>query len=146
MIKIYIGGTFDLFHAGHIKLFKRAKKMADIVCVSLNTDDFIKQFKGKAPIMTLKERTEVIKACKYVDEVVINIGGADSKPAILRAKPDYIIVGDDYNYERYLKQMSFTQEWLDKHNIELKFVPYTKGISTSDIKKRIIKQNEISNR
>ena len=51
---VYTGGTFDLFHSGHVNLLKRCKEIAGpdgIVVASLNTDDFIWQFKNKKPIV-----------------------------------------------------------------------------------------------
>lgn len=135
--KIYIGGTFDLFHKGHIELLKKAKKKADIVIVSLNTDEFNERYKGKKPIMTLDERIAVVSACKYVDIVDVNDGGEDSTPAILRHKPDYILHGDDWKGEALMKQMGLTRKFMKKHKIKFMYVPYTKGISTTELKKRI---------
>ncbi|HEX9266475.1 MAG TPA: adenylyltransferase/cytidyltransferase family protein, partial [Candidatus Limnocylindria bacterium] len=73
-----MGGTFDLFHLGHVNLLRNAKKHADIVVVALNTDEFNEQYKGKRPVMTLAERRAVLEACRYVDVVDVNTGGADS--------------------------------------------------------------------
>ncbi len=134
---IYIGGTFDLLHPGHIRLFQAAKKIAGFVVVSLNTDEFIKEYKGKPSAIDYQGRREMLESCRYVDEVIENIGGYDSKPAIERANPDFILHGDDWTGEAYLKQLGLTQDWLDEKNITLLYVPYTKGISTPEIKKRI---------
>jgi len=137
---IYTGGTFDLFHAGHANFLGLCKKMAgedgDVV-VSLNTDEFIEAYKGKAPIMSYGERKAVLEACKYVSYVIPNIDGADSKPAILKVEPDWIVIGDDWAKKDYYAQMQFTQAWLDIHNIGLAYVPYMQGISTTDLKQRI---------
>ena len=134
--KIYIGGTFDLLHHGHIELFKAAKKMADIVIVSLNTDEFNAQYKGRRPIMSLEERISVISACKYVDKVDVNDGGPDSKPAILRNKPDYILHGDDWVGGSFMKQLGIDNEFLKKNKIKLKYLPLVKGISSTELRKR----------
>lgn len=131
---VYIGGTFDLLHKGHIELFKRAKQFGKVV-VSLNTDEFATRYKRK-PIMDLGERFILVSACKYVDRVVVNWGDEDSKPAILRSGADIILHGDDWTGEKLMKQMSLTQEWLDKHKIRMEYLPYTKGISTSELIKR----------
>ena len=139
MTKIYLGGTFDCLHKGHINLFKRAKQMADYLIVSLNTDEFNIKYKNKKPIMTLEERMIVVEACRYVDEVVVNTGGADSKPAILKSNPDMIGHGGDWVGDSLMKQMGLTKKFLEKNKIKMVTVcPYTKGISTTEIKKRII--------
>lgn len=134
--RAYIGGTFDLLHPGHINLFKKAKEIADEVVVSLNRDDFVRRYKGNAPLMSLKERTEIVKACRYVDKVVVNVGDENSKPAILKAKADVIIHGDDWVGASLMKQMGFDKKWLKDNKISLHYFPYTKGVSSSGIKER----------
>lgn len=135
---VYTGGTFDLFHRGHANFLRQCKKIGHVV-VSLNTDEFVKQYKGNAPIMTFDERRDILLTCRYVDEVIANFGGADSKPAILSVKPNFVCIGDDWAKKDYYAQMQFTQEWLDQHDITLLYIPYTKNISTTEIKRRLSK-------
>lgn len=140
MSTVYTGGTFDLPHLGHIRLLQNCRKIAGPdgkVVVSLNTDEFVKKFKGKAPIMTYNERKVVLENIRYVDSVIPNEGGMDSKPAILKVKPDFVVIGSDWAKKDYYAQMNFTQQWLDKHNITLCYVPYTDGISTTNLKQRV---------
>lgn len=140
MIKSYVSGNFDLVHAGHIRLFKIAKQLTDIVVVSLNTDSFSLQYKKKLPVMPLAERIEIVSACRYVDEVVVNEGGYDSKLAIERVKPQFIIHGDDWTGDSFCKQMGFTKEWLLAKGIVLLYVQYQTGydpISSTLIKDRV---------
>ncbi len=134
---LYTGGTFDLFHYGHINFLKQCYILCSNVVVALNTDDFIFQYKSKKPVMTYEERKKSLLSCQYVGRVVANIGGQDSKPTILEVKPDIIAVGDDWAKKDYYSQMNFTQEWLEANNIVLAYIPYTRGISSSDIKQRI---------
>jgi len=137
---VYTGGTFDLFHAGHVNFLKRCKEIAGelgSVVVSLNTDEFIKEYKGKPPVVSFSDRMAVLKACQYVDQVIANSGGADSKPTILQVQPNIIAIGTDWARRDYYKQMQFTQDWLDEKNISLIYIPYTKGISSTEIKTRL---------
>ena len=139
-LRVYTGGTFDLFHAGHVNFLKRCSEIAGIagqVIVSLNTDSFIQEYKNKQPVCNNQERYDVIASCKYVNQVIWNSGGADSKPAILSVKPDIIAIGSDWALKDYYKQMDFEQSWLDKLNISLIYIPYTQGISSTDIKTRL---------
>ena len=133
---IYTGGTFDLFHAGHVNLLSKLAKLG-LVVVSLNTDEFIQEYKGKPPVCSYEERKIVLENNKFVYDVIPNTGGADSRPAIEKAKPDIIAIGSDWARKDYYQQMGFTQDWLDERGIILMYVPYTHGISTTDIKKRI---------
>jgi glycerol-3-phosphate cytidylyltransferase len=137
---VYTGGTFDLFHSGHVNLLKRCKEIAGpdgTVVASLNTDDFIWQFKNKRPICREDERAEVLIACRYVDRVIMNVGGSDSRIAIDQIRPNYIVVGSDWAEKDYYSQMSFDQKWLDERGIGLVYVPYTKTISSSAIRGRM---------
>jgi glycerol-3-phosphate cytidylyltransferase-like family protein len=87
--------------------------------------------------MNLEERMEVLQSCKYVDEVVVNYSGEDSKPTILKARADFVVAGTDWCERDYMKQMGFTREWLEENNIGFGYIPYTTTISTTDIKKRL---------
>lgn len=135
-LKVYTGGTFDLFHAGHVNFLRECSRFGSVT-VALNTDEFIEAYKGKPPVMSFQERAEVLLACKYVDDVVPNFDGADSKTAIDWVNPDVIVVGSDWAVRDYYKQMSFTQDWLNQRGIGLCYIPYTQGISSTDIKARI---------
>lgn len=134
---LYTGGTFDLFHFGHINFLKQCKNIADEVVVSLNTDAFVERFKGNKPILNYKEREKSVRYCKYVDSVIKNGAGEDSRACILTVKPNIIAIGDDWAHKDYYKQMCFDQTWLDDNQITLVYIPYTKGISTTEIKQRI---------
>lgn len=137
---VYTGGTFDLFHSGHVNLLKRCREIAGKdgrVIVSLNTDVFVESYKGKPPICSEEERKQVLSACAYVDEVISNIGGKDSKPAIEIVNPNFIVIGSDWAEKDYHKQMGFDQNYLDSKGISLVYVPYTKDISSSEIKRRL---------
>lgn len=140
MSVVYTGGTFDLFHSGHVNLLKRCKEIAGqsgSVVVSLNTDAFIQEYKGKPPVCSDVEREAVLLSCMYVDEVVMNVGGKDSRIAIELAQPDYIVIGSDWAKKDYYAQMGFDQDWLDERGIGLIYVPYTKEISSTKIKGRM---------
>ena len=133
---VYTGGTFDLFHAGHVNFLQQCSEYGSVV-VALNTDEFISSYKGKPPVMTYDEREYLLESCRYVSKVIPNFGGADSKKTIESIGPDCIAVGSDWARKDYYKQMSFTQDWLDERNIHLLYIPYTQGISTTELKRRI---------
>lgn len=136
-MKLYTGGTFDLFHWGHENFLKKCSMISDKVIVSLNTDEFVFDYKLEYPRMTYKEREVALHNCKYVDKVVRNLGNSDSKPVIIKEKPNIIAIGTDWIAKDYYKQMNFTQQWLDENNIVLLYIPYTDNISSSDIKETI---------
>jgi len=136
---LYTGGTYDLFHYGHVNFLQHCAKISDEVVVSLNTDEFVAEFK-RPPIMSYSERERSLLGCQYVDRVIPNSGGSDSKPAILTVNPDIIAIGDDWAKKDYMAQMGFTREWLTENDILLIYLPYTTDISTTEIIKRIEKR------
>ena len=69
---VYIDGTFDLFHVGHIYVLEKAKAMGDYLIVGVHDDNTANRIKGaNHPIMNLHERVLSVLSCKYADEVVI---------------------------------------------------------------------------
>lgn len=135
-LKVYTGGTFDLIHSGHVNFLRRCAEMGEVT-VALNTDEFIAAYKGKPPVMTYAEREAVLLGLRYVSAVVPNVGGADSRISIDLAAPDFVVIGSDWARKDYYKQMGFSQDWLDERGIALCYVPYTQGISTTELKRRM---------
>lgn len=135
-LTVYTGGTFDTFHWAHVEFLRRCADFGRVV-VSLNTDEFIELYKGKPPVMSYAEREGVLLGCKYVDEVVPNYGGHDSTVAIEIVKPNIVVIGSDWARRNYYGQMCFDQDWLDERGIALCYVPYTQGISSTEIKTRL---------
>lgn len=139
-MRVYTGGTFDIPHFGHARFLERCAQFGSVT-VALNTDAFIEVYKQKTPIFTYEERKAILELSPYVDNVVENFGGADSKPAIELVRPDLIIVGSDWARRDYHRQMGFTQDWLDARGIGLLYIPYTQNISSSEIIRRIGDRN-----
>lgn len=135
-LKVYTGGTFDLFHKGHIEFLRRCAELGEVT-VALNTDEFIEEYKGRKPVISFEERQAVLLGCRYVTAVIPNYGGSDSRIAIEVVKPNLIIIGSDWARRDYYTQMGFDQNWLDDRAIGLCYLPYTLGISSTDIKKRL---------
>ena len=137
-LKVYTGGTFDLFHSGHVNFLKRCQQIAGVdgqVVVALNTDEFIYDYKKKKPVLSFDQRKDVLESCRYVGKVVANVGGSDSKKTIEMVESvDVIAIGSDWARKDYYAQMEFNQDWLDEKNISLIYIPYTKGISSTFIK------------
>ena len=134
--------TFDLFHAGHASLLRHCRKLAGEygkVVVALNSDAFIATYKGQSPVCTYAERDAVLRACRYVDEVIPNRIGADSRPTIEEVRPDFVVIGTDWAAKDYYQQMGFTQQWLDERGITLVYVAhaFSEALSSSDIKTRM---------
>lgn len=123
MTRGYTGGTFDLFHAGHVAFLQLCRMQCDHLTVALNTDEFCTRYKRK-PILNLVERNEILLSCRYVDQVIYNTGSEDSRPSILRAGANIIFHGDDWTGPDYLKQLGISPEFLEAYKIRIRYINY----------------------
>ena len=135
-LKVYTGGTFDLVHSGHVNFLRRCAEIGTVT-IALNTDEFIENYKGKPPVMSYEERFMLLSEFRCVTNIIPNYGNADSTIAIDEVSPDIIAIGSDWARKDYYKQMGFDQNWLDDRHISLMYIPYTRGISTTELKRRI---------
>jgi glycerol-3-phosphate cytidylyltransferase len=132
---VYVIGVFDLFHRGHVEFLKKAKSLGENLIVAVNGDEMVSDYKRK-PFYSEIDRLEIIKSCKYVNEAFI-IKGFDNKEYIEQYGIDAIVHGNDWERNSYLSQIRVTEDYLKERKTELVLVPYTSGISTSDLIKRI---------
>ena len=87
-------GVFDIIHSGHIKYFNQAKKLGDILVVSVTADKFV--LKGQSrPINNLKNRMDVLKNLKMVD-YVLESNFPTAEKIIEKIKPKIYCKGPDY--------------------------------------------------
>lgn len=134
--KIYVGLSADILHEGHINILKKAKSLGHVT-VGLLTDEAITTYK-KLPHLTFHQREIVLKNIKMVDKVVPQTT-LDYRPNLIKYKPDFVVHGDDWKsgiQKETRKQVITT---LKKWSGKLIEVPYTKNISSSLIKKKIMK-------
>lgn len=125
-------GTFDLFHAGHLNLLKKCAQITPNVIVGVNSDEFVKKYKGK-PVMTQDERKGIIRDLGYTAHIN-KTAGAELIEVI---KPEILAIGSDWARKDYLKQIGVTQDQLDEWGVSVIYIPYYKGISSTEIKRRV---------
>jgi D-beta-D-heptose 7-phosphate kinase/D-beta-D-heptose 1-phosphate adenosyltransferase len=97
---VWLNGTFDVLHTGHIKLFREARKLAGPggkVIVGTDSDERIRELKGPTrPVNNLFDRIDFLRAIKYIDEVVAFSSTNALETHIKRYSPDILLIGDDY--------------------------------------------------
>lgn len=129
---VLVGGCFDILHPGHIIFLKKAKQAGDFLVVLLESDQRVRELKGEGrPIHSQKERATVLKAIKFIDNVVMlpyMKNDQEYDLLIKKMKPDIIAttLGDKniHHYQRSAK----------KAGAQLKFVTkFIKGYSTTKI-------------
>jgi len=133
-------GSFDSVHAGHAHLFRFCEQLGNVT-VGVNSDEFIKKYKGNETLYTYEERADIIRRLGY--NVVKNTSAG--LQLIDEVNPDFLVIGSDWLRKDYLAQIDVTPDFLDDHGISLVYTPYFKGISTSDIKRRVHESNNNSN-
>jgi len=70
---VYMDGAWDMFHAGHIQILKKARQFGDYLIVGIHNDQLVNKLRGSnMPIMNLQERCLSVLGCKYVDDVLID--------------------------------------------------------------------------
>jgi D-beta-D-heptose 7-phosphate kinase/D-beta-D-heptose 1-phosphate adenosyltransferase len=98
--QVWINGSFDVLHTGHIKLFRMARMLAGIngkVWVGIDDDERISSRKGPSrPINTLKDRMMFLSSIKYIDVVVPFASDDELEHYICEIEPDFMLIGDDY--------------------------------------------------
>lgn len=137
MIKIMSSGVFDVLNLGHINILTQAKKIGDYLVVGIQSDESVKKFKGSTPILRTQERIDQVKALPFVDEIVV-YDDIDQRGIWSDIKPDVIVQGDDYIHSA---DRTESIKFLKENNIRLVLLPRTQGISSTEIKKRILIEN-----
>lgn len=124
--------TFDLFHAGHVKMLEEAKRECDYLIVGLQTDPTIDRSTKNKPVQSLVERYIQVKACKYVDEIVPYSTEEELLEVLQSFKIDIRIVGEDY------LEKDFTgKTYCIENNIEVYYNLRRHNFSTSFLRKKI---------
>ena len=121
-------GAFDLVHPGHIRMFKECKLVCNYLIVGVQTDPSIDRPVKNKPIQTLEERIEMLKAIKYIDELIIYTTEDSLYKLLQKLQPNIRILGEDW------KGKKFTGHDLP---IEIFFNSRKHSLSTSNLRKRV---------
>ena len=132
MIRVYVDAVADLFHVGHIRFFRNARAIADDggnveLVVGVHSDQTTEGYKRK-PVIDQQQRYEVVRACRYVDEVIEDAPLIVTPGYLLEHRIDVVVRSNDIQPDNpQIVQVSDKLQW----------VPYTKGVSTTEILERI---------
>jgi cytidyltransferase-like protein len=136
MIRVYTCMVADLFHPGHVAFLRAARQLGDHLTVFVLPDDMVEAHKGKRPVMTQAERVEVVAACRHVDAVMTEAGLETTLDFMQRNGFDCYTFASASAEERQNK-------YANSHSLPPAMIhemPYTHGISTSEIVERIVRR------
>jgi choline-phosphate cytidylyltransferase len=133
---VFAAAIMDCYHQGHENLLRKMKAEGDWVVVVLHDDKSCYDIKGKIPIQTLAHRMENLKITGLVDDIRATYStdpGPEFKAIIKEYKDSDLLYmrGDDMMFDfpgRYM---------LDRYDVPIRFVEYTKGVSSTDIRNEI---------
>lgn len=134
MKQIYAAMTGDIVHHGHINIIKEAKKYGEVI-IGLLTDEAIASYK-RVPYLKYDERKTIIENIEGVSQIIPQ-QTLEYTENLEKLKPDYVIHGDDWKEgtQKYIREKVIQQ--LKKWNGELIEIPYTKGVSVSNLDEAI---------
>lgn len=128
---VFTAGTWDLFHVGHLTLIEKSKECGDYLIVAVSTDELVESYKHFRPFIPYKERFRIIKALKCVDKVVKQTI-LHEIPMLKKYKVDVTTIGTDWK-TRHLDGL----EWMKNNGKKVVYLPYTQGISSGVLRRRI---------
>ncbi len=129
---VFTNGCFDLLHAGHIRLFRQAHRLGDVLIVALNDDRSVRKIKGPArPVFPLDERWEILAAIEDVD-CLTSFSEETPRKIIAALVPDVLVKGGDWGPDQVIGR-----EEVEAAGGKVVIAPYLKGSSTSSIIEKI---------
>ena len=129
----YTTGVFDMFHIGHLNILRRAKEQCDYLIVGVSTDELVQMYKKKTPIIPYEERIEIVKAIRYVDQVVPQ-ESMDKVEAWENLHFDAIFHGDDWKGSSMYNDI---EEKMKKLGVAMVFLPHTQGTSSTQLANKL---------
>ena len=130
--KVFVPMACDLIHEGHFNILKNAAKYGKVI-VGLLTDEAISVYKP-LPLLNYKRRLKIITSIKFVDNVE-KTGDWDYRQALEKIRPDFVVHGDDWKENNQKQVRANVIKQIKTWKGSLIELPYTKGISSTIIKK-----------
>lgn len=124
--------TFDLLHAGHIKMLEEAKRVCDYLIVGLQMDPSIDRPEKNKPTQSIVERYIQLKGCKFVDEIVPYVTEQDLEDILKSFKIDVRIIGDEYRNKEFTGR-----KYCEEIGIELYYNRRDHRFSSSGLRKTV---------
>ena len=132
--KVYVGMSADIIHPGHLNIIHEASKLGRVI-VGVLTESAIASYK-RLPYLTYEQRSLVVSNLKGVDEVIPQ-STLDYRPNLEKIHPDFVVHGDDWKNGVQKQTRQQVIDCLAKWGGQVVDVPYTKGISSTQINQKL---------
>lgn len=133
----YTTGVYDMFHIGHLNILKRAKEQCDYLIVGVSTDEVVKSYKNKTPIIPFEERIAIVQELKCVDKAVPQ-KNMNKMEAWKNLHFDALFHGSDWKgsdmYNKMIDEFSLV-------GVDVVFLPHTEGVSSTLLSEVLHKMN-----
>lgn len=133
----YTTGVYDMFHIGHLNLLKKAKEQCDYLIVGVSTDEVVKSYKNKTPIIPFEERIAIVQELKCVDKAVPQTS-MNKMDAWERYRFNALFHGSDWKGSEMYNKMV---ESFERVGVDIVFLPHTEGVSSTLLSEVLHKMN-----
>ena len=132
---VFVNGTFDVLHRGHVELFKYAKDQGDVLIVAIDSDERVSKMKGPSrPVYTDKERKYMLENLKPVDQVFVFDTSEELEKLVSVVKPAIMVVGSDWKGKKVIG---------GEHAGSVKFFDRIEEYSSTEIIERITSRGDL---
>ena len=136
MTKVWVNGTFDIVHLGHIQMLKKAAELGDFLIVGVDSDRRVSELKGEErPINKLVSRITLLEAIKYVDRVVSFDSDEQLETLIKTMRPAIMVIGEEYKDKRIIGS---------QYVGEIVYFPKMEGFSSTNIINKLYDREKVS--
>lgn len=136
MTKVWVNGTFDIVHLGHIQMLKKAADLGDFLIVGVDSDKRVSELKGEdRPINKLISRITLLESIRYVDRVVSFDSDEQLETLIKTMRPTIMVIGEEYRHKRIIGK-----EYVG----EIVYFPKMEGFSSTNIINKLYDREKVS--
>ncbi len=111
--KVFVNGTFDILHPGHVALLAYARSLGDFLLVGVDSDDRVRSLKNvDRPVNDIDFRIKMLESLKPVNRAVVFNSEQELEDIVRDYSPDFMVIGSDYKHKRvvaseYAKHLIF---------------------------------------
>lgn len=135
MKKVLALGVFDMFHVGHLNYLQAAASLGDYLIVGVQDSRAVREGKNVEPTIATAARHAIVGAIKGVSEVFTYME-PDHVALLKHYKPNILAVGQEFGHDHRFPYQKETIEWAKENGVEVKWLPRTTGVSSTELRRK----------